>query len=126
MRSLEAVRSITFRLDVWSRLKAQIRAFDYAFTTEAEDPKSHVHGRMFAPEAGILEDAATGSANGPLGCYLAHYNLLTPPYQSEQGYELGRPSLLHIQIDQDAKGSITSVKVGGEAVFVGRGELFLD
>ncbi len=42
----------------------------YLFTLETEDPKAKVHTRLFAPQYGIIEDAATGSAAGPLTAYL--------------------------------------------------------
>ncbi|GAG55076.1 unnamed protein product, partial [marine sediment metagenome] len=46
------------------------------FSTESVHEDSHIHARMFAPGAGVLEDPATGSAIGPLGAYLEKYNVL--------------------------------------------------
>ncbi|GAA4321800.1 PhzF family phenazine biosynthesis protein [Flaviaesturariibacter amylovorans] len=73
--------------------------------------------RMFAPAYGIDEEAATGMAAGPLGCYLwardperrAHYRI-------GQGYHLKvpSPSLLQVTIESDASG-ITRVFAGGTA-----------
>lgn len=126
VRSLHLIRKIGFRLDRFNELKPQLGgAFVYAFTPSGTTERGNVHGRMFAPEAGILEDPATGSANGPLGCYLTHYQILPSPYLSEQGFEMGRPSLLEIAIETNASREITAVKVGGEAVFTGRGEIYL-
>ena len=81
--------------------------------------------RMFAPEIGIIEDPATGSANGPLACYLFKYNIKKGPLVSEQGFEINRPSTIYIEIESD-KGVIKNVKVGGQAVFVGKGQLSID
>jgi trans-2,3-dihydro-3-hydroxyanthranilate isomerase len=83
---------------------------------------------MLAPGFGITEDPATGSASGPLGCYLVRYGVVTPDRAralvSLQGAAMGRPSRIHISIEtRDA--AITGVRVGGEAVLVGRGELDL-
>lgn len=126
IKNLKAVQEIQFRLDVWNRLKEKLNhCFIYAFTTETELPNSGVHGRMFAPEGGILEDPATGSANGPLGCYLNHYNLLSGPFQSEQGFEMGRPSLIQVEIVENEQGEISQVLVGGNAVSVGIGEFYI-
>ena len=126
VKDLATVRRIGFRLDVFNALKeATGGAFVYAFAPEGERTGNNLHGRMFAPEAGILEDPATGSANGPLGCYVHHYGIKKGPYISEQGFEMGRPSILHIEIDSDSKGTITAVKVGGQAVFTGKGEIYL-
>jgi len=83
---------------------------------------------MFAPALGITEDPATGAATGPLGCYLVEHGLVRGAAQTSmmslQGVAMERPSQLHIAVD-GAPGAITRVRVGGQAVLVGRGELFL-
>ena len=101
-----------------------------AFTRETVESTSTVHCRVFAPGAGVGEDAATGSANGPLGFYLVKHGLVEAEavtrILSEQGYEMKRPSLLHIEIDVDVKSkAVTGVRVGGGVVISGRGEIFL-
>ena len=87
-----------------------------------------VHSRMFAPEFGIIEDPATGSASGPLGCYLLRHGLLDADeatrITSLQGAAMGRPSRIHVSISS-SDGEITQVRVGGRAVLVARGELFV-
>lgn len=85
-----------------------------------------VKGRMFAPELGIVEDPATGSANGPLACYLSKYNISTFPITSLQGFEMNRPSFLYLDIIKDENEEINEVKVSGKCKFVGMGELFLN
>ena len=83
------------------------------------------YSRMFAPGLGVLEDPATGSAAGPLGCYLLQHGLVTPDearqMTNRQGVKMGRASRIHMAIT-GAAGAITDVKVGGEAVLVARGE----
>ena len=85
-----------------------------------------IYSRMLAPGFGISEDPATGSASGPLGCFLVRHGLLDDnrarSFVSLQGVAMGRPSRIHISIDTDA-GSISRVRVGGRAVLVGTGEL---
>jgi trans-2,3-dihydro-3-hydroxyanthranilate isomerase len=85
-----------------------------------------VHSRMFAPEFGIAEDPATGSASGPLGCYLLRHGLLSAEAATRivslQGAAMGRPSRIHVDISS-RDGEITQVKVGGRAVLVGTGEI---
>lgn len=85
-----------------------------------------IYSRMLAPSFGVSEDPATGSANGPLGCYLLHYKLVTPEVArhivSIQGVLMKRPSRLYISIDSNDAG-ISRVRVGGKSVMVGRGEL---
>jgi trans-2,3-dihydro-3-hydroxyanthranilate isomerase len=84
------------------------------------------YSRMFAPGLGVLEDPATGSAAGPLGCYLLQHTLVTPgearQLTNAQGVKMGRASRIHMAI-AGTPGAITEVKVGGEAVLVARGEL---
>jgi trans-2,3-dihydro-3-hydroxyanthranilate isomerase len=87
------------------------------------------YSRMFAPTFGIVEDPATGSASGALGCYLVRHRLVTGDdarrgMVSLQGVAMSRPSRIHIAIDSRGD-EIVSVKVGGTAVLVARGELLV-
>lgn len=103
------------------------------FTVGRVSPEKEVGGggpaesysRMFAPGLGVLEDPATGSAAGPLGCYLLQHGLVTTDEARQltnaQGVKMGRASRIHMAIT-GAPGAITEVKVGGEAVLVARGE----
>jgi trans-2,3-dihydro-3-hydroxyanthranilate isomerase len=79
--------------------------------------------RMFSPLDGVGEDAATGSAAGPLACHLSRHGVV--PWGTEieitQGGEIGRPSRLYARAD-GSHGSIEAVEVGGSAVTVARGE----
>ena len=83
---------------------------------------------MYAPEFGIAEDPATGSAAAALGGYLgarAPDADGTLRWVVEQGFEMGRPSLLHVEADKEA-GRITAVRVGGNSVLVSEGTLQVD
>jgi len=129
LKTLAAVRKAKLRQDVLENELKHIGAESvFLFSTETENPAHTVHGRMFAPAFGIPEDPATGSACGPLGCYLVHYGLVpTQPETQvicEQGYEMGRPSLIYITIGQENK-NITSVQVGGKSTLVGEGYIYL-
>lgn len=100
---------------------ARVGAF--VFTTDTTSAK--VQCRMFAEANGtIFEDPATGSAHGPLGWYLATHGLLefnnTAEFISHQGVEMGRPSEVYVRVTKDF-----SVSVGGQAVLVGEGRLYL-
>jgi len=97
----------------------------YIFTTQTVEPGSSVHGRMYAPWQGISEDPATGSANGPLGAYLVRHGVSDGArIVSEQGFEMGRPSLLYIRVG-GGRDRITSVHVGGRCAVAGGGWLDL-
>jgi trans-2,3-dihydro-3-hydroxyanthranilate isomerase len=100
------------------------------FTREIVEPTSAAHCRVFAPAAGVLEDAATGSANGPLGFYMVRHGLIEATgltkIISEQGFEMKRPSLLHIEVETDTDTQeVTAIRVGGGVVITGRGEIIL-
>jgi trans-2,3-dihydro-3-hydroxyanthranilate isomerase len=82
--------------------------------------------RMFAPSHGVTEDAATGSAAGPLAIHLARHGRIGFGEQIEisQGLEIGRPSTLYAQADGSAD-ALERVTVGGSAVVVARGDFRL-
>ncbi|MDR3686547.1 MAG: PhzF family phenazine biosynthesis protein [Coriobacteriia bacterium] len=90
-------------------------------TFAVEDGK--VKTRMFSPELGSAEDAATGSAAGPLAAHLARHGVI--PWGTlitiSQGAEIGRPSTLYASAEGDGD-TITRVEVGGVAAVVARGE----
>ena len=79
--------------------------------------------RMFSPLDGVGEDAATGSAAGPLACHLGRHGLVPwgEEIEIEQGTEIGRPSTLFARASGSGE-AIESVEVGGSAVTVARGE----
>ena len=85
-----------------------------------------VYSRMLAPGLGVTEDPATGGASGPLGCYLFHHGVVSAAAAgnivSLQGVAMRRPSRIHIAIDTRGD-AITRVRVGGQSVLLGRGEL---
>ncbi len=82
----------------------------------------HWTTRMFAPADGVPEDAATGSAAGPLACHLARHGRIAFGDQIEisQGEEIGRPSTLFATA-HGSRDAITRVDVAGAAVVVASG-----
>jgi trans-2,3-dihydro-3-hydroxyanthranilate isomerase len=100
----------------------------FMFSIDPAASAETAYSRMFAPEFGIIEDPATGSASGPLGCYLVHHGVVAGEAArkmvSLQGAAMGRASRIHISIEGD-RHAISRVRVGGEAVLVGRGELLV-
>jgi trans-2,3-dihydro-3-hydroxyanthranilate isomerase len=72
------------------------------------------------------EDAATGSAAGPIACHLARHGVIGwgEEIAIAQGVEIGRPSTLHARAE-GGDGLIDAVEVGGSAVVVARGEFRL-
>ena len=129
LKSLDAVRRARLRTEVLEdKINHPQMESVFLFSEETQTPAGTVHGRMFAPAFGIAEDPATGSACGPLGCYLVKYGWVSGPAPArmlcEQGFEMGRPSLLHITIGQ-TQNQISSVQVAGQSVLVGEGCFYL-
>jgi PhzF family phenazine biosynthesis protein len=85
----------------------------YAFTFDALDADSTLHGRMFAPGAGIPEDPVTGTASGACGAYLDHFGAFDDEFPEEmrfeQGHYVDRPGLVRVRVAD-------AVRVGGRAV----------
>ncbi|WP_433496937.1 PhzF family phenazine biosynthesis protein [Sphaerimonospora sp. CA-214678] len=81
--------------------------------------------RMFSPAYGVTEDAATGSAAGPLAVHLARHGCagFGRWIDIHQGVEMGRPSLMRACAEGAADG-ITSVRVGGAGVVIARGLIY--
>jgi trans-2,3-dihydro-3-hydroxyanthranilate isomerase len=129
VRSLDVVRRLRPRMDLWDEVVAGLdRQAVYTFALEGERPGSDAHCRMFAPHLGTPEDPATGSAAGPLACYIAERAAPGPDgprqFRFEQGFEMGRESLLDASVDV-AGGRVTAVRVGGAARIVAEGWLDL-
>ena len=82
--------------------------------------------RMFAPVHGVPEDAATGSAAGPLAVHLARHGWIGfgEEIEIDQGAEIGRPSTLYARA-WGTPDRIERVSVGGSAVVVARGQFTL-
>jgi trans-2,3-dihydro-3-hydroxyanthranilate isomerase len=129
--SLQAVEKIKVDFNALEAISLEAGAKTVmAMTTETVASTSTAHCRVFAPVEGILEDAATGSANGPLGFYLVHHKLVpaeaTTRIISEQGYEMLRPSILNIEVDINTlTDEITGIRVGGGVVLCGYGAIHI-
>jgi trans-2,3-dihydro-3-hydroxyanthranilate isomerase len=85
------------------------------------------YSRMFAPEHGVSEDPATGSATGPLAAYMMRHGLAPAGdgtrFVSEQGTKMGRRSFLHVFVHgQDGRDGI---EIGGTCVRLAEATLTL-
>jgi len=100
------------------------------FCRQTVEPGNTVHCREFAPRAGTPEVPAAGTTNRALACFLARHGLIESVGQepcivrAEQGYEMGRPSLVTTSVVLD--GTVpTDLWVGGLATQVMRGQFFV-
>ncbi len=126
LRDRAAVARARIDLGHWRSQFASLWApHVYVFALDPELPGSDVRARMFAPALGIPEDPATGGAVTALAGYLAARDARmsgTLRWTVEQGFEMGRPSLLYAEATK-LGGDITAVRVGGSAVLVGEGTI---
>ena len=84
----------------------------YAFTFDALDADSTLHGRMFAPKEGVPEDPVTGTASGAAGAYVREYDAfdsLPDELVFEQGHFVDRPGTVYVRVGAE-------IEVGGFAV----------
>ncbi|TQQ83542.1 PhzF family phenazine biosynthesis protein [Halonotius terrestris] len=89
----------------------------YAFTFDTLESESTLHGRMFAPGAGVDEDPVTGTASGACGAYLDAYEAfdeLPDDLRFEQGHFVDRGGIVRVDVSVDDRGR-KQVRVGGEA-----------
>lgn len=138
LKNLSAVQQCRVHRE---RLETLVQNHDAAksllvFAAETVQPGNDLHVRVFVDLLGIPEDPATGSANGCLTGYLVKHRYFDQPafaVRVEQGYEIGRPSILilrggkvndgtHPENDAAGKDSI-DVFVGGHVIMTAKGEL---
>jgi trans-2,3-dihydro-3-hydroxyanthranilate isomerase len=129
VRSLDAVRRARpDAMAMAARLGGRDHPAVLVFTRETESADATVHARMFAPLMGVAEDAATGSAAGPLGAYLVRHGAVPVEPMTrivvEQGLEMGRPSRLTAEVGV-ADGEVRAVRVGGGVRLVAEGTLYI-
>ena len=124
LRDLDALRRCKVDWERYTKVAGSGKNL-YVFCPEShDDGPGDLSARMFANDLGVPEDPATGSAAGCLAAYLFEHNYLeTGPVdvRVEQGYEIGRPSLLYLQAARD--GDEMRVDVGGKVQMVAKGEL---
>ena len=122
-------------LDAMARCRPDMTHFEAAFgggfaapfvvCGETAERGNTFHARMFAPGVGVAEDPATGSAAAAFAGYLAArggYKDGDHHVRIEQGYEMGRPSLMELTL-RIGGGKLTGAAIGGGAVVVGEGAI---
>jgi trans-2,3-dihydro-3-hydroxyanthranilate isomerase len=124
MKNLEAVKRARIKRDVFFGLIADTNAkAPLLFCPETYNPKNDLNCRVFVDYYGIPEDPATGSANGCLAGYLVKHRYFGGTcinVRVEQGYEIGRPSLLYLKAEKNE--DVIDVLVGGKVFKIAEGE----
>jgi trans-2,3-dihydro-3-hydroxyanthranilate isomerase len=123
VRGLAQIRACRAELGHWDAIDPPGAAF--VFCRESTDPGHAFHARMFAPPMGVPEDPATGSAAAAFAGIL---NQFACPgdgehaYVIEQGYEMGRPSLITLFITVRDR-ELSRAAIGGQVVSVSEGTI---
>jgi trans-2,3-dihydro-3-hydroxyanthranilate isomerase len=121
----QALENIDLDHDAYERVTGDRDAkLVHAVCPEPREEASDLAVRMFSPYYGVPEDPATGSANGCGGAGRARHAYFgsgSVDARVEQGFEMGRPSILHLRATD--RGDAVDVEVGGQVVDVARGNL---
>ena len=124
LKTLDALKKARINRDKYFTYIRETRAKGIlVFCPQAHEPGNDVSVRVFVDYFGVPEDPATGSGNGCLAGYLVKHRYFgkeSIDLRSEQGYEIGRPSLLLLKAEKD--GDHVHISVGGKSIIVARGE----
>jgi len=122
VRNLDVLRRIAINETAYRQLSKAANFFSaHLFCLEGATAQGDTFARHLAP----FEDPFTGSATGGMGAYLWHYGLIDKPtFIAEQGHWMNRPGQATVEVI-GPRHAIETVKVGGPAVTVIRGELML-
>lgn len=132
LRNLAALQQATVNREALFKLIETTEAKAILiFCPETRSTENHLSVRVFVEAiAGTPEDPATGSANGCLAAYLVQYAYFDQRSNAErgasidirveQGYEIGRPSLLLLQAKKEKEAF--EISVGGKVILVAKGE----
>lgn len=125
VRSLAAMKRARFRLERFEQIQhLGFNPCTFLFCPETYSAENQLNARLFGAAVGIAEDPATGSANACLAAYLLRHSYIDGDHihvRVEQGYEIGRPSLLYLHATR--RGEATEIEVGGRVIPTARGEL---
>ena len=126
VRGLDVLRRAQVDIPTYDRLRAESDFFSaHLFCLQGVTAKGRTFARHFVTPPDLLEDPFTGSATGGMGAYLWHYDLIDQPaFIAEQGHWMSRPGEATVEV-VGPRGDIETVKVGGAAATVIRGELQL-
>ena len=123
LRGLDDMRGLQVDLKSSADYLGPAGGMFYFVTRETTDPAARLHARMMFYNG---EDPATGSAAGCAAAWMVAHGVAEPEERSliEQGIEMRRPSRIFVRAGFEDN-RIVNVRVGGNAVEVLRGEVFL-
>lgn len=125
VRGLAALQKTKLDIDAYGALRVRSDFFSaHLFCLQGVE-RGDTFARHFVIPPDLIEDPYTGSATGGMGAYLWHYNLIEQPtFIAEQGHWMGRPGEGFVEV-VGPRDDIQTVKVGGAAAVVLKGELMI-
>ena len=126
IKDLETLGRVQLDIPAYNKFRTAADFFSpHLFCLQGATKTGQTFARHFGTPPDTLEDPFTGSATGGMAAYLWHYGLIDrPTFIAEQGHWLGRPGQATVEVI-GPRNDIETVKVGGSAVTVIRGELVL-
>jgi len=126
LRNQEALRRARLDVRLYEDYRNKSDFFSpHLFCLNGFTKEGDTSARHFGVPPDTAEDPFTGSATGGMASYLWHHGLIKEPkFIAQQGHWMGRPGQAYVEV-AGARDNIESVRVGGPAVTVLRGELIL-
>ncbi len=124
VQTLDAIARASVHMAHWGSAFGASHAA-YLYCRETVHATSNFHARMFAPNLGVNEDPATGSAAAAFAAVTQRFDSPrdgTHKKIIEQGFEMGRPSFIELSMVVK-QGKLETVRIGGNAIRLMDGEL---
>jgi trans-2,3-dihydro-3-hydroxyanthranilate isomerase len=124
VRTLEGIARAGANMAHWNAAFGKSHAA-FVYCRETVHATSHFHARMFAPNMGVTEDPATGSAAAAFAAVIARFDSPLDGMLKkviEQGFEMGRPSFIETSL-VIRQGKLETVRIGGQSVHVSEGSI---
>lgn len=124
LKSPDSLRQAQMDIPAYNAFRAQADFFSpHLFCLEGVTETGQTFARHFGTPPDLLEDPFTGSATGGMAAYLWRYGLIEQAhFVAEQGHWMQRPGHAYVEV-VGPRDAIETVRVGGMAVVVLRGEL---
>ncbi len=126
LRSLDALQKARLDFSAYKELRDRADfSSPHFFCLQGATDAGLTFARHLGAPPDVLEDPFTGSATGGMAAYLWRYKLIEEPkFIAEQGHWMKRPGKATVEV-LGSRDDIETVKVGGGAVVILRGEFCL-
>jgi len=126
LRDHDALRRAQMNFEKYKKFQVDADFFSpHLFCLKGITDRGRTFARYLSAPPDVIEDPFTGSATGGMAAYLWHYGLIEEPsFIAEQGHWMNRPGYAFVEV-VGPRDNIKTVKVGGSAVTVIRGELMI-